>query len=979
MVPRYWKSLPDLPRNPAGKLDRSALPLPDTDRPDIGISLRAASTPLEELVVRTWCDVLGFTQAGLDDDFHAFGGSSVQAARILGRLRGVVRTHIPYDAFMSEATPAGLAGSISGRLGAAVANDVARTWATMQATRDDQSLKHYEDVLADANLDRAIELPAPTDTPSFGQKSLWFFQQLQPDCASYNLTFAYRLRGPLRLDALSAALNDVVAANESLRSAFVEKDGQPVVKVAPRDTCLVDPTTETITEQGIKDFVDQCARRPFDLSEAPLLRASIGSIGSDDNVLVLDVHHIVFDGWSRRLLLNQVAQSYWYHVQGAPQTALETFSYRAFSALQRSWMESDAAASSLDFWRERLSNINSPMPLPTTQPRPDTHPNTGHKQVQQIERDLSGCIDSFARDARSTPFVTLLVGIKLLLMSKHVEDLIVGVPFVNRDRPEFESSIGYFVNMVVVRSRYERTMSMRELVELETDVVNQAISHGNYPFDRLVSDLSVPRSLAHNPLYQVIFNLLGDEWDELSLKGVKSEVLTADNGASQVDLSVAARRSGGVYTLTWEYCDALFTAETITVWQQEYREILCKMTANPELGVDAVLTSVRALAEQRTKEASQASRTSRIDRLRKARSSTKTADAAANAQHRSRTISRAQRRRVDLSALTKEQALFDDLSVIKIETAVRSLDPVAWAADHGATIRDKLIHCGGILFRGFDIENATDFESFFRTVCGPLNEYTHRVTKRSQPGESFVYTSTDHPKTLDLALHNETSYTKQWPAQIGFYCDLPSREGGQTPIADSRRVLAALPKDLVARFSKNQLLYMRNSGNSIELPWKETFQTDDKTSVEEFCRSHDIEFEWTSNGELRTSQCCHVMARHPQTGDTIWFNQAHLMHRSAYPPGVIDRMFADTPDDELPFNVFFGDRTQIPDADVALINDTYSTHARTFLWQKGDVMILDNMLMAHGRRPFEGDRKILVAMAGTISAADVALVSTELE
>lgn len=343
-----------------------------------------------------------------------------------------------------------------------------------------------------------------------------------------------------------------------------------------------------------------------------------------------------------------------------------------------------------------------------------------------------------------------------------------------------------------------------------------------------------------------------------------------------------------------------------------------------------------------------------------------------------RTIARGRRRQVDLSALTREEPIFDDLTAIKIEPAVRGLDPIAWASDHASTLKDKLIRCGAILFRGFDIRNDADFESFFHSACGPLGEYTHRVTKRSQPGDSFVYTSTDHPKTLDLALHNETSYTKQWPAQLGFFCDVPSREGGQTPIADSRKILAALPTDLLKRFAEYQLLYMRNSGNSIELTWQESFQTDNRAEVEQYCRMQGMEFEWKADGQLRTFQRCHVMARHPVTGDSVWFNQAHMMHRSAYPPGVIDGMFADTADDELPFNVFFGDKSRIPDADISLVNDVFKSQARCFKWQKGDVMILDNMLMVHGRRPFEGDRRILVAMSGAITASEAALAPAEL-
>jgi amino acid adenylation domain-containing protein len=973
MVPRYWVSLAQLPRNAAGKLDRWSLPPPNTDRQELGIPLRAASSPLQKLIVQAWCDVMGFSKAGMDDDFVAYGGTSIQAARILGQLLSAMRVRIPYASFMAEATPLGLENAVVGQLGETLANDIAAAWSEKQARGDERAGSRYSAVLANAGLEPPAELPDTTDALSFGQSSLWFFQQLRPESAAYNLAYAYRLRGPLALPALGAAINDVIAANESLRSAFVEANGKPIASVAPPHSCPVELATTQISEPDIRSFIDSCAAQPFDLRSAPLIRGALGRFADDDHVLVIVVHHIVFDGWSRRILLNQIAEQYWRRVCGDWQALTgDGFSYRAFPEMQRRWMDSRPAAVSLAFWREQLRGVAAPLPLPTDYPRPGTHTNTGHKIVHELEPSISSRIDAFARERRTTPFVVLLSAFKLLLFAKQVEDLVVGVPFANRDRPEFDSTIGYFVNTVIVRTRYDESMTVAQLLETENDAVNAAISHGSYPFDRLVSDLAVPRSLAFNPLCQVIFNLLGDEWDTLSLNGIQSDVLMADNGGSQVDLSVAARRSGGGYSMTWEYCDALFSNDTVRAWQKAYEQILNELTVEPDRIVSRVLQRLRELAHARNQMEIDIARTSRIERLRHARAPT------TGAAKSSPEISIRKRRVISEAALTKEEPLFGDLTMLKIEPSVRGLEPVAWAGEHAATIRAKLLACGGILFRGFGIGDGTTFEGFFRAICGQLNEYSHRVTKRTQVSDSFVYTSTDHPKTLNLALHNETSYTKKWAAQIGFYCDTPSNVGGQTPVADSRKVLAALPRDLVERFSRKQLLYMRNSGNAIELTWQETFQANDRSEVEEYCKSHEMEFEWKPDGQLRTFQRCHVLARHPSTGDPVWFNQAHLMHRSAYPPGVIERMFPGSPDDELPFNVFFADRTPIPDADIALIHYAFQSQAREFDWQRGDVMILDNMLMAHGRRPFDGSRRILVAMSGVHTAHETALAPGDL-
>lgn len=971
MLPRAWATLVRLPRNAAGKVDRKSLPLPPAIAPDTA-GYRAASSPLEELVATIWSDVLGTARAGMDDDFHLAGGSSVQAARILARLRGATGARVSYEAFMTNSTPAGIAETLREQMNGSEAEGVATAWLELQRDGGDASRARYRAALEARGLDDDLELPAPTAALSFGQASLWFFQKLRPESPTYNLAYAYRLRGGFSVAALRAALYDILAANENLRSAFVDRDGRPEVLIRPVKDCKPAIPVDRLGAGEAQDYVDRCARRPFDLAAEPLLRGHVGEISPEDHLLVIVVHHIVFDGWSRRLLLNQLEAGYRRHLsEEADAPAQQGAPYRAFPELQRRWVESAEGQASLAWWRNALSGLAEPVTLPPDRERPATHPHSGRKAVQYLDQALSDRLDSVARAMQTTPFAVLLTGFKLLLKAQGVDDLAVGVPVANRERPEFERTIGYFVNTAVVRSAYEDGMTVEEAVRREAGCVNEALDHGAYPFDRLVSELSVKRSLAYNPLYQLIFNMLGEAWDSLALEGAETEIMSADNGGSQVDVSIAARRSGKGYSLTWEYCDALYEPRSVEAWQARYLRTLEQMIVDPARPLSAVLAAVSEADREQRKVMSDASRDSRLERLRKAR------EARAGSRASSLQISRGRRRVISDEAATDEEKIFDDLDMIRISPAVRGLDAVSWAEENASSIRQKLIECGGILFRGFDIADGKEFERFFHAACGNLNEYTHRVTKRTQAGDSFVYTSTDHPKTLDLSLHNETSYTKQWPAQIGFFCETPSAVGGQTPVADSRKVLAALPEELRERFAEKQLLYMRNSGNSIELPWQETFQTDDRGDVEAYCDSHDMQYEWKPDGQLRTFQQCQVMARHPVTGDEVWFNQAHMMHRSAYAPGVIERMFPDTPDDHLPFNVFFADRSPIPDADIARINAVYQENARAFDWEKGDVMILDNMLMAHGRRPFDGPRRILVAMSGTIDAADAALPASD--
>lgn len=299
---------------------------------------------------------------------------------------------------------------------------------------------------------------------------------------------------------------------------------------------------------------------------------------------------------------------------------------------------------------------------------------------------------------------------------------------------------------------------------------------------------------------------------------------------------------------------------------------------------------------------------------------------------------------------------------LRIQPAAEGVDLISWAAKNHEHIRAKLIEHGGIQFRGFGIGSAAELESFVQTIAGEAIEYGHRVTKRTQVSGN-IYTSTDHPPSLRLGLHNETSYTRTWPMKIAFLCMKKAPQGGETPIADSRKILARVPEPIRRRFQEKKLMYLRNSGNAIELSWQETFQTDERAKVEEYCRAHGFDFEWRPDGQVRTRQVCQAVATHPVTGEQVWFNQAHLFHSSCYQPGVRERMFKDTPEEDLPMNVFYGDGSPIDPNDLKAIQEAMDEVMIVFPWEEGDILLLDNMLTAHGRMPFQGERKVVVAMA----------------
>ncbi|WNW10408.1 TauD/TfdA family dioxygenase [Pseudomonas sp. DTU_2021_1001937_2_SI_NGA_ILE_001] len=279
-----------------------------------------------------------------------------------------------------------------------------------------------------------------------------------------------------------------------------------------------------------------------------------------------------------------------------------------------------------------------------------------------------------------------------------------------------------------------------------------------------------------------------------------------------------------------------------------------------------------------------------------------------------------------------------------------------------ASLDQALSTVGGVLFRGFSVPTPIDFKRFAASFGAPLASYEFGSTPRSKVFAG-VYSSTEYPAHQFIPLHNEQAYTRPWPSRIWFHCLKASETGGETPIADSRLVYQRMPAEIREQFASRELLYVRNYSGALDLPWQKVFNTEDRAQVERYCQDNDIQWEWKADGELRTRQRCAAVLQHPQTGEWVWFNQAHLFHVSAIEPAVRESLLAAVGEENLPRHVYFGDGSAIPDAMLDRVREVYRQTAISFPWQPGDILMLDNRLVAHGRNPYTGDRKVIVAMA----------------
>jgi len=297
---------------------------------------------------------------------------------------------------------------------------------------------------------------------------------------------------------------------------------------------------------------------------------------------------------------------------------------------------------------------------------------------------------------------------------------------------------------------------------------------------------------------------------------------------------------------------------------------------------------------------------------------------------------------------------------------MEEMDLAGWAADNREFVCKLLLKHGGLLFRGFRLQGAIDLEQFIRAISTEPLEYRERSSPRHRVNGN-IYTSTDYPADQSIFLHNENSYQHIWPLKIFFFCLTAAEHGGETPIADCRKVYQRINPQVRERFNQKKILYVRNFAGGIGLSWQTVFGTTDKAAVEEYCRQAGIETEWRSDNHLRTRQVREAVASHPLTGEMLWFNHAAFFHVSTLDHSIRKQLASIFKAEDYPNNTYFGDGSEIEPEVLDELRAAYRDETITFPWQAGDILVLDNMLTAHGRAPFSGSRKVLVGMAEAIS------------
>ncbi|HEY0601395.1 MAG TPA: amino acid adenylation domain-containing protein [Herpetosiphonaceae bacterium] len=447
---------------------------------------------------------------------------------------------------------------------------------------------------------------AARDVPlSFAQQRLWFLNQLVPDNAVYNISQAVRLIGALNVATLERSINAVIQRHGSLRTRIVTRDGQPAQVVSPElklalRVVSLEQLPEPEREAELWRQTDADAQQPFDLAHDPLIRAALLRLSRHEHVLLITVHHIVSDGWSLGVLVQELAALYEAFAHGRPSPLKPLpIQYTDFVAWQREWLQGDVLEAQLAFWQAQFDQAIPALALPTDHPRPPIQTFRGATENFVLPAALSAALSDLSRREGLTLFMVLLAGFNVLMARySGQDDILVGTPIANRTRSEVEGLIGLFANTLVLRSDLSGNPTFRELLRRVRTASLGAYDHQDLPFEMLVEKLQPERDLSRNPIFQVMFVLQNTPVSTLELSGLTLQALPADSGTSKFDLRLSMNEGSGELAGALEYNTDLFESGTITRMLAHFETLLADIVAHPERRLSELRLLTEAEARQ---------------------------------------------------------------------------------------------------------------------------------------------------------------------------------------------------------------------------------------------------------------------------------------------------------------------------------------------------------------------------------------------
>ena len=572
---RYWIDPPNKIAERTGRStpiplgEAPAIPTPPSQqsRTQFGTTYTAPRNAIEQAIARLWQELLGIENIGIYDNFFELGGHSLLATQVVSRLRDSQGIEISLNTLFEAATIAELAHQVETELHPNFSNNSQLS------------------ILPTSRSNIALPL-------SFAQQRLWFLHQIDPANTAYNLPFAVRLTGILDLAVLELSFSEIVRRHEVLRTQFITIEGKPSqVIIPPQPLLLSVMNLETIPgvkqESEVQRLLHDLAQQPFDLSQDSLMRIRVLRLNTAEHVVCLTLHHIIADGWSIGILIQELVTLYQAFAAQQPSPLPELpIQYVDFAHWQRQYLSGEVLERQLDYWKQQLAGIPPLLELPADRPRPPERTFQGGTIPMELNADLMKQLKSLSQQSGTTLFMTLLAAFSALLSRySGQEDIVVGSPIANRNRGEIESLIGFFVNTLVLRVQLQDNPSFEEVLKQVRQVSLDAYTHQDMPFEQLVEALRPERNLTNSPLFQVMFVLQNAPMGELELPGVNLTPIEGESVIAKFDLTLFLGETAAGLKGRWEYNSDLFEAATIERMSQHFQNLLEAIVANPQLRV----------------------------------------------------------------------------------------------------------------------------------------------------------------------------------------------------------------------------------------------------------------------------------------------------------------------------------------------------------------------------------------------------------
>ena len=556
MVPTIWVNLESFPLLPNGKIDRKGLPEPDAAE-QLASQYQAPTNETESRLAAIWQDVLEVEQVGINDDFFELGGHSLLAVRLVSAIRKEFEVEMPIGEIFDYPTVSMLAGQLKQVPGVEVAASIRPT------------------------------LPRPERIPlSFSQERLWFIDQLEGSI-QYHVPAVLRLKGKLNLRALEASLKAIVNRHEILRTVYLQDEGRSYQVIKPQNgwsASIVDGKPLSDDVSALRNYLQQIINQPFDLTKDHMMRAHVIVLNEVEHILVVTLHHIASDAWSRSILVSEVAELYHSYCKGL-QASLDPLpiQYADFALWQREYLKEEVLERNLAYWSNKLKDT-SPLELPTDYPRPTVLSNQGAALNFGVDKELTEKLRLLSQQEGTTLFMTLVAAFKILLYRYSGQhDVCVGTAVAGRSMREIEQLIGFFINTLALRSDVQDDATFTELLHQVKRTTVDAYEHQELPFEKVVEAVVKQRDLSRSPLTQVQFVFRNTpEVPELRLGDVVMELEEYEQTVSKLDITFYVTENESGLTCSVEYSTDLYRAETIRKMIDHYKVLLSSIIAHPQ-------------------------------------------------------------------------------------------------------------------------------------------------------------------------------------------------------------------------------------------------------------------------------------------------------------------------------------------------------------------------------------------------------------